>query len=183
MEGAGRVLGVGGGHRSLRLRFDKLQKANDPSVADVDLETWAAHVRMRGEVMVAARCNSRFSDEYYGQWLLLHVPFRSAWGELWDDDVLLVPTGYRMFALCLMRRPQLWRDEAWVRGDMELEAHRGPTIESIVAMVKAHTTLVDDYFEDRLVLDRARHDVVPSARRLRGQRRVDSRHRRTRLLR
>ncbi|CAK0798079.1 unnamed protein product, partial [Prorocentrum cordatum] len=141
----------GGVHRALRLRYANLQKANDPSVAHVDLETWAARVPMRGEVLVAARSNSRFSDEYYGQWMLLHVPFRSV-HELWQDAAELVPTGYRLFAHCLLHRPDLWRSEAWLRSDMELEAHRDPTIDSNVAMIKAHITLVDDYLEGRLVV-------------------------------
>ncbi|CAK0818116.1 unnamed protein product, partial [Prorocentrum cordatum] len=141
----------GGVHRALRLRYANLQKANDPSVANVDLETWAARVPMRGEVLVAARSNSRFSDEYYGQWMLLHVPFRSV-DELWQDAAELVPTGYRLFAHCLLHRPDLWRSEAWLRADMQLEAHRDPTIDSNVAMIKAHITLVDDYLEGRLVV-------------------------------
>ena len=97
--------------------------------------------------------------------MLLHVPFRHDWDELWNDVGFLVPPGYKMFALCLYHAPSKWRNEQWLRKDMELEAYKDAAIDSNIAMIKAHTALVDDYWEGRLVLGRdaepARHHYNP----------------------
>ena len=42
-------------HNKLKIRYDQLRKANDPSVEGRSLEAWARRAAMRGEVMVAAR--------------------------------------------------------------------------------------------------------------------------------
>ena len=44
------------------------------------LEDFAASYRMQGEKVVAAETVSKFNDRFFGQWLMLHVPFRSARG-------------------------------------------------------------------------------------------------------
>ena len=107
--------------------------------------------------MIAAVCNSRFSDNYYGQWLLLRIPFRSV-DELWREEALLVPETYRMFALCLLHDATFWRDLGRVRQDLELEAYKDPVIESNLAMVRAHTDIVNDYLNGNLVLG---EDPIP----------------------
>eukprot|EP00973_Karenia_brevis_P056241 7821311-Karenia_brevis.AAC.1 len=45
-------------------------------LALVDLETYAREYEMQGEKAIACVMLSRFSDEYYGQWLVLNVPWR-----------------------------------------------------------------------------------------------------------
>jgi hypothetical protein len=100
----------GGIHRALEARYNNLKKDNHPSVRDKSLQRWAQTVPMRGEVMVAARCNSRFNDAYYGQWLLLNVPFRNVENDLQLAYVdKLVPEGYRLFAKALLHAPSFWR--------------------------------------------------------------------------
>ncbi len=142
----------GGVHRKLAIRYEQLQKDSDPSVEGVSLERWALEAPMRGEVMIAARCSSRLSDAYYGQWIILNVPFRDVDGDLWLPQASKVPMGYRMFALALLHDPSFWRSESRLRAEMELEAHKDAHIDNVVALVRAHVSLVDDYIEDRLVL-------------------------------
>lgn len=44
-------------------------------------------------VCVSAVMGSRLRDDFYGKWLLLHVPFRT-YQDLWDDKAGRVPEGY-----------------------------------------------------------------------------------------
>ena len=41
-----------------------------------DLIEFANEVKPEGQVMIANIVLSRYKDEYYGQWVLLNVPFR-----------------------------------------------------------------------------------------------------------
>jgi hypothetical protein len=96
-----RTNGAGHIHAYLKRRY-KTEGVEGP------LEAWANVAPLRGEKMVAALYLSRFSDRFYGQWLLMNVPFRSM-DDLWRDEASLVPTEYRLFALALQHRPDYWR--------------------------------------------------------------------------
>eukprot|EP00975_Prorocentrum_lima_P015340 3248761-Prorocentrum_lima.AAC.1 len=72
--------------------------------------------------MIAVACKARVNDAYYGQWLLLHVPFRSL-DDLWWPMAERVPHGYRFLALCLWARPAFWNDDGKIRTDLELDGH------------------------------------------------------------
>lgn len=126
------------------------------------LEQWVNATPTQADVMIAAVTTSRFSDTYYGQWLVLHCPFREL-HELRDDQVQLVPEGYRYFAMCLLRRPDFWRDLGAVQRDLELEAFSDSLVSSNIAMLRAHTALIDDYLAGRLVLNEADPEHAPEA--------------------
>ena len=111
----------------------------------------------RRRVAVVAQLHSRLKDSFYGQWLLLNVPFREV-DELWDDCVLGVPEGYRMLALCLLRRPGLWRRPMEVQRELQLEGYRDAHVRNILAMLEAHTAVVDAYLTGALNLE---DDPVP----------------------
>ncbi|OLP74791.1 hypothetical protein AK812_SmicGene45567 [Symbiodinium microadriaticum] len=111
----------------------------------------------RRRVAVAAQMNSRLKDSFYGQWLILNVPFRDI-DDLWDDRVLRVPEGYRMLALCLLYRPGLWRRPLEVKQELQLEGHRDAHVCNILAMLEGHTAVIDAYLSGRLDL---RHDPQP----------------------
>jgi hypothetical protein len=138
-------------HQTFKRRYQRLCKEGADDVAGKSLDQWVNRVQCRGEVLIAAVCNSRFSDAYYGQWLMLNMPFSSL-DDLWDDRCRLVPESYKYFALALLKAPAAWGDEAAVRRDLELEAHKDPAIESNLAMIRAHTDIVKDFLEGRLVL-------------------------------
>ena len=57
--------------------------------------------------------------------------------------------------------PDFWRDLEQVRADLELAAFAEPFVESNLAMVEAHTAVVDAYITGELVLGR---DEVPVRR-------------------
>ena len=42
----------------------------------IDVKSFARAAKTRGEVMVAAKMNSRFSDKYFGQWLVFACPLQ-----------------------------------------------------------------------------------------------------------
>ena len=111
----------------------------------------------RRRVAVAAQMNSRLKDSFYGQWLILNVPFRDP-DDLWDDRVLRVPEGYRMLALCLLHRPGLWRRPLEVKQELQLEGHRDAHVCNILAMLEGHTAVIDAYLSGRLDLQ---HDPQP----------------------
>ena len=140
-------------HHRLHQQYKALQKQEHEDVADQTLEQWVNGVKSRGEVMVAAICNARSSDSFYGQWLVLHQPFRTV-NDLWDDQCNLVPEGYRYFTLCLLRCPDVWEDLNRVRSDMELEAYRDSAIETNLAMLRAHSDMIQDYKNGNLVVGR-----------------------------
>ncbi|OLP81254.1 hypothetical protein AK812_SmicGene38227 [Symbiodinium microadriaticum] len=103
-------------------------------------------------VLVAATLHSPLRDSFFGQWLLLNVPFRSL-SELWDDRAATVPEGYRMLALCLLHRPGYWRRPHDVQHDLQLEGHKDAHICNVLAMLESRTAVVDAYLSGQLVLD------------------------------
>ena len=103
-------------------------------------------------VLVAATLHSPLRDNYFGQWLLLNVPFRSL-TDLWDDRVAQVLEGYRMLALCLLHRPGYWRRLRDVQRDLELEGRKDAHICNVLSMLEARTAVVDSYLSGQLVLD------------------------------
>ena len=102
-------------------------------------------------VCVAAIMNSRLRDDFYGQWLLLNVPFRSL-ADLWDDRAMLVPEGYRMLALCLLKRRGFFR-AAEVRKEMLLEGDRSAHIDNVLAMLEGRKAVVQAYLDGEWTLE------------------------------
>lgn len=134
-------------HRALRSRY----KSDAALCRGQSLHDWANAFRPQGDVLIAAITVSRFSDKFYGQWLVLNVPFRKL-SDLFRAEVDLVPEGYRYLALCLLHSPHHWRDISIVRAELELEAYSDTVIASLLSMLAAHTSLIDGYLSGELVL-------------------------------
>ena len=117
-------------------------------------------------VCVAAVTNSRLRDDFYGQWLVLNVPFRS-FADLWDDRAALVPEGYRMLALCLLKRRGFFR-AAEVRKEMLLEGDRSAHIDNVLAMLEGRAAVVQAYLDGEWTLEAHPEPPIPEAR---GERR------------
>ena len=131
-----------------------LKKAHAASDSALPLETFAANYAMQGEKVVAAEMLSRLNDRYYGQWMLLWVPFSDP-SELWDEALLArVPAYHRYFAMCWTSRSrvaaQMWHSPANIASDMRLEAHTQHHIDTVSNLVAANGALVDDYLAGRL---------------------------------
>ena len=117
-------------------------------------------------VCVAAVTNSRLRDDFYGQWLVLNVPFRSL-KDLWDDRAALVPEGYRMLALCLLKRRGFFR-AAEVQKDMRLEGYREVHIDNVLAMLEGRKAVVQAYLDGEWTLEDHPEPPIAEAR---GERR------------
>ncbi|CAE7787117.1 unnamed protein product [Symbiodinium sp. CCMP2592] len=89
-------------------------------------------------VLVAATLHSPLRDSFFGQWLVLNVPFRSL-ADLWDERAAKVPEGYRMLALCLLHRPGYWRRPHDVQRDLQLEGHKDAHVCNVLNMLEGRT--------------------------------------------
>ena len=108
------------------------------------LENFANDYMPRGEKLIAAGMYSMLSDKYYGQWLVLHRPFRQV--EELDEHPQMpsnLPDNYRHFALALLHAPAFWRDHGAIQAQMALEANSRAHIETILHKVEAQTVFVD----------------------------------------
>ena len=113
------------------------------------LATFAAGYEMQGEQIVAADMHSRASDTFYGQWMMLHVPFRNP-DELLNRDITqCVPKHLQFLANVLLSNNPVagnfWRNEYRIRGEMECEGYGAGHIESILNMLRANRELIADY--------------------------------------
>ena len=79
------------------------------------------------------------------------MPFRS-YEELWDKRAALVPEGYRMLTLCLLKRPGFFRAKV-VREAMQLEGHREVHIDNVLAMLEGQKAVIDNYLSGEWVLE------------------------------
>ena len=139
----------------------KLKRLHDSLTTEQTLEEWVNGYDTKGEIMLSPIMYSRISDKFYGQWLLLNVPFRSL-QDLWHASVLKVPRSYRCLALCLHHRPLFWhRIEGMVKPSLALEAHSEPKIENLVAMLQAQTEMVESYLRGELTLEDHPDPVLP----------------------
>ena len=120
----------------------------------IGLEDYANHYAPKAEKLVAATMYSMFSDKYYGQWVLLHKPFRRV-DELTQEiagRLDKVPLHYRYFALALLAAPEMWRNDEAIREQMELEAQSKARVQSIIQKVRAQRSLIDRYLSGALTL-------------------------------
>lgn len=134
-----------------------IRAAHEDSDLSKDLEAFAREYKTRGEVMIASIVLSRFNDAYYGQWLVLNVPFRDI-SDLWLPEVELVPKEYQHFALCLLHKPEHWRSQDAVRRELEIDAFKDNHIDNVLSMQLAYTSFIDKYLAGELHVD---EDAVP----------------------
>ena len=67
------------------------------------LEAWLHTAPLRGDILLSPIMYSRANDKFYGQWLVLNVPFKHL-EELWLDRAALVPAAYKYLTLCVLHR-------------------------------------------------------------------------------
>ncbi|CAJ1362209.1 unnamed protein product, partial [Effrenium voratum] len=99
------------------------------SRAAESLQEFARACPVFGEKIIAAEMVSPFNDKYYGQWLLLHRPFRRP---------------------AYLAAPDYWSDERGIRADLELAAHGDAYIANVLALVSAQRAIVDQYLSGKL---------------------------------
>ena len=100
---------------------------------------------------------SRLSDRCYGQWLILHVPFKAIndfYQPIVDERV---PEAYHNIAmawLCQQPIARSWmRDDSAIDLEMKMESHNYYHIQSVIGYIRSQTKLVDDFITGRLAKD------------------------------
>ena len=159
-------------HHAEALLGDHVQPLNVSSLDD-----FANAYVMRGEKVAAANMVYRFNDKFYGQWLMLHVPFRSL-EDFQDKEVeRLVPKKYRWFATALRlcgnreRVPaelhDFWTRPDKIRCEMKMEAHTQDFVDDVVALLEGQTELVRQYLQGAIRRDEEPAEVLEGAGRQR----------------
>jgi len=151
----------------------KFKRLHNRLQAETSLEEWINQYHTNGEIMLSPIMYSRVSDKFYGQWLLLNVPFRSL-DELWHRSVMKVPRSYRNLALCLHHRGSgFWhRIAEKVRPSLEMEAHKDEKIETLLCMLQAQTEMVEAYLRDELTLAEHPDPIIPQQVHIMGSKQV-----------
>ena len=81
------------------------------------METWAVNASPEGEVALAALYLSRYNDRFYGQWVVMNVPFRDVEHDLKKPDLDKVPDHLYFQALAMLHCPEHWRNPAAIRSE------------------------------------------------------------------
>ena len=145
-----------GPNGQIQQRYRRLHQRLKTVVA---LEDWINMTPPSGEILVAAVLYSRNSDRYFGQWLLLNVPFKTL-DDLWDPRAALVPKSLQFLCLCLLKRPDHWSTADGLREEMALEARTSLSIENAAAQLMSRVELVQAYLSGELRL--ADHPEPPA---------------------
>lgn len=95
-----------------------------------------------GRVALAVHYTSKMSDAFFGQWLLAHVPCRTA-VELLHPDSDMVPSHKRFFMSCRRRAPEFWGSESAVTSWLAAEAHKPVYVTNFLRMLRAWTAFTD----------------------------------------
>ncbi len=126
-----------------------LERRHQASGSEQSLDHYANDYRMRGEQIVACHMLSRRNDRYFGQWLVLNVPFRKISELLQPDAVALVPEEDRYMAMCLAsehpRARLFWNTDVLIDDDMKIEARTTKYREQILRELGARMFLVKQY--------------------------------------
>lgn len=139
-----------------------------------ELGEFAADYCMQGEKVVAADCLSRFNDRFYGQSLMLHVPFERPqdFFEPIADELELVPAEHRNSAMAFLckdpRATAIWHSDIALEKELRQEAHSKAFVKTLLGLVAAQKALVDKYLEGEANAEEEAND------RNSGQERQDS---------
>ena len=129
-------------------RYRRVHKAFN---VQVPVEEWIKHVPANGQILVANVMYTHSNDRYFGQWLLLNVPFRRI-DDLWHPEAARLPEALRYLGLCVLHRPRFWRDPEQVRRELRHEARTELYIDNKLDMLASRIELIDAYFAGELTL-------------------------------
>ena len=125
--------------------------------AEVELEDFARALTVRGEQVAAVDYLWRLNDRYFGQWCMMHLPFRSLDVFQTVPGVDKVPNRYRWFATALLLTDTVegplrgfWRDLERLVQDMQLEGRSDAIIRDTRLFIEALTVAVDAYVAGRV---------------------------------
>ena len=137
-----------------------LQKLWKASSRNLSLEEFANRHRMQGEQVVAAEFLWRLNDQFYGQWCMMHIPFRSPKKFAVKNVLEKVPARYQWLATAVVLTDDAhassqdlvgyWRDPIRIAQDMQHEAHSDGFIQDVLAFVEAQVLAIDRYLAGQL---------------------------------
>ena len=134
-----------------------LVRKHKDSGSDLSLEEFARTYKVKGECLVAADVTRWTQDRFFGQWLMLHVPFKKPKDLLPRKVRKKVPAHLKYLACALhCEHPAakaVWDSEAAIEDEMELEGHAKSFRKTVLAMIAANRSMVEDYLEGRLDKD------------------------------
>ena len=94
------------------------------------------------------------SDTFYGQWLVLHVPFHSPMDFIDEELFRKVPIAHRYFTAAMYCEDRVavavWTNDEAIEHELMIEGHTKRHSDSIMAMVRATRSLITDYVTGRL---------------------------------
>ncbi len=118
------------------------------------IETFANAYSMNGEKVVAYAMGSRLRDKFYGQWLVLHVPFRDPTELLQIPNLANVPTTDKYLAACLASQHPVavatWNNQAMQEEEMLAEGVGQTSRKQILDHVSTHGHLIRQYLSGAL---------------------------------
>jgi hypothetical protein len=95
--------------------------------------------------IIAMDTYSRQNDDFFGQWLSMHVPFRHLTELIVPSVIERVPKHLMYFACCLHHKPDYWNDDAKIDQDMQMEGHRQCRTDTFLARVRCLRELISRY--------------------------------------
>ena len=137
-------------HQKFKRRYEQAKaEAEAEGQLEDSLQEWTNHAECQGEVAVAASYLSRYSDRFYGQWVLMNVPFCSLQDFLLPE-LDLVPDHLYYQTMALLQAPDHWLSEEAIRAELELEAFREYHTRNILAMLEGNRKLIEKYLRKEL---------------------------------
>ena len=131
----------------IRRKFNACAAANS-------LEDVAQAYTVKVEKILAASTHSRMSGTFYGQWLVLHVPFHSPLDLIGEELLRKVPVAHHCFTAAMYCEHRvavaMWTNDDTIEHELMIEGHTERHSDAILAMVHATRSLITDYVAGRL---------------------------------
>ena len=131
-----------------------LRKEHVQAGSPGDLEAFARGFTVTGQKVVAARTLSWFNDRFFGQWLMLHVPFNDPSDFVNEDTLAKVPKQFRYFAMAITCESAAaratWQNEDAIHMELKVEGHSVRHATSVLDMCRANASLVREYLDGTL---------------------------------
>lgn len=128
-----------------------LKKKHKESKSSKSLGAFAPEYVMAGEKVVAADMLSRYNDRFYGQWLMLNVPFKSPKDFIRPvkSQLALVPAEHRNFAMALLCEHAVaratWHNAEALKKELRVEGHSQKFANTLLGMWEASSLLIEKY--------------------------------------
>ena len=121
---------------------------------NTDLITFAQAYTPDGEKVIACAMGSRLRDKYYGQWLMLHVPFAVSNQFMQANGVEKAPSTDKYLAACLACSHPVavaqWNNPQLQEEDMLQEGHGSRYRQEVLEHIATQSHLVRQYLSGQL---------------------------------